>query len=213
MMENNCVFRTLRANSAAAIAAALLLTISLAPATATTLVPSQTFKSGTKIATVLEAKVDSTNLSYGDKFKLKIVDTSLPALEGSEIVGYVTDVTQPSGTTRARIGFFLTTIHLSNGTKKSISAYVVSKRVVQYNPSAQYAQRQQVAPMTGVPNGTVTPGPIAWQMRLGNGPSTVRQNSSPSLGGYVYALGPHEPIVVPAGAPVTVELQEPLTIP
>ena len=80
---------------------------------------------------------------------------------------------KPRAAARARVGFMLTSIHLSNGSKKSISATVVSKRVVPLNPAAQSASRQQLSPMAGVPYGTVTPGPIAWQMRVGNGPSTV----------------------------------------
>jgi hypothetical protein len=195
-------------------AAAVLLAASIFPASAgaTTLVTSQTFKAGTKIACVLDTRMDSSKLAYGDKFKLRVIDTAHPALHGSEIVGYITDVRQPSGVDRARVGFFLTSIDLPNGTKKSISAYVVSKRVVQINSVAQRASRQ-LSPMAGVPYGTVTPGPIAWQMRLGSGPSTVKENQSPSLGGYVYASNAHELIIVPAGQSVTVELASDLTIP
>jgi hypothetical protein len=144
---------------------------------------------------------------------LKVVDTSQPALQGSEIIGYITDVRQPAGATKGRVGFFLTTIQLANGKQKSITAYVINKRVKQYNPTAQYQQRQQVSPMAGVPYGTVTPGPVAWQMQMGSGgPSTVKQSQSTSLGGYVYEEG-HWPIVVNAGTPVTVELASNLTIP
>jgi hypothetical protein len=210
-MENSCVFQILRTNAAAAACAALFVCGSLT-ANATTLLPSQTLKSGTKIACVLDEHLNSSKLSYGDEFKLRVVDTAHPVLEGSEIIGYITDVRQPSGANLARVGFYLTSIRLSNGKKKSISAYIVSKRVVAINPGAQYTSRQQVAPMTGVPYGTVTPGPIAWQMRIGNGPSSV-QGSSPNLGGYVYATSAHAPIVVNAGTPVTVELSESLTIP
>jgi hypothetical protein len=209
-MENNYVYRT----SLIKVAAALLATsIFPAAAGAATFVTSQTLKAGTRIACVLDQRMDSSKLAYGDKFKLRVVDTSLPALHGSEIVGYITDVRQPSGLDRARVGFYLTSIVLPNGEKKSITAYVVSKRVVQINPVAQQASRQQLSPMAGVPYGTVTPGPIAWQMRLGNGPSTVSQSQSPSLGGYVYASNAHELIIVPAGQPVTVELSQNLTIP
>jgi hypothetical protein len=209
-MENNYVYRTSLNR-----AAALLLAASLLPAVAgaTTLTTSQTFKTGTKIACVLDARVDSSKLSYGDKFRLRVVDPTYPALQGSEIVGYITDVRQPSGMNRARVGFYLTSIHLANGEKKSISAYVVSKRVVPINPAAQSASRQQLSPMAGVPYGTVTPGPIAWQARIGSGGTTISTHDSPDLGGYVYATGPHEPIVVPAGQPVTVELSASLTIP
>ena len=209
-MENNYVYRTSLIR-----AAVLLLAASIVPAAAgaTTFVPSQTYKSGTKIACVLDEHLDSSKLAYGDKFKLRIVDPNFPALQGSEIIGYITDVRQPHGVNRARVGFMLTSIHLSNGEKKSISATVVSKRVVPINPSAQYASRQQLSPMAGVPYGTVTPGPIAWQMRIGNGPSSVQSPASQNLGGYVYATSNGEPIVVNAGTPVTVELSASLTVP
>ncbi|MBV8344183.1 MAG: hypothetical protein JO190_04195 [Candidatus Eremiobacteraeota bacterium] len=204
------MYRTLPVRVAATAAA---FAACAALAQATTFVPSQTFKAGTRIQCTLEEHLDSSKLAYGDKFKLLVVDTSHPALHGSYIVGWITDVRQPTGSDRARVGFFLTTIHLPNGQKKSISAYVVNKRVVQINPAAQYQQRQRLSPMAGVPYGTVTPGPIAWQMRLGNGPSTVKQEQSGTLGGYVYGVSAHEPIVINAGTSVTVELAENLTIP
>ena len=203
------MYQTLRAS----VACTLLLSFYVpAPAGAVEVVPSQTFRAGTRIACVLDEHMDSSKLAYGDKFKLRVVDTAHPALQGSEIIGYITSVRQPSGATRARVGFMLTSIHLANGSKKSISATVLSKRVVPISPAAQSASRQQLSPMTGVPNGTVTPGPIAWQMRLGNGPSTV-QSATPNLGGYVYATSSNAPIVAEAGTPVTVELTADLTIP
>ncbi len=182
-------------------------------AQATTFVPSQTIKSGTRIQCTLEEHLNSSKLVYGDKFRLLIVDTSFPVLHGGYIVGWITDVRKPTGSDRARVGFFLTTIHLRNGAKKSISAYVVNRGVVQINPAAQYQQRQRLSPMTGVPYGTVTPGPIAWQMRLGSGSSTVKREQSGTLGGYVYGVNAREPIVINAGTPVTVELAENLTVP
>jgi hypothetical protein len=210
-MEKRYVFRTLQAKGIASAAAAIFTAAMAAQALANTLVTSQTIKSGTKIACVLDEHIDSSQLSYGDTFKLRVVDTSIPALHGSEIIGYITDVKKPSGGEQGRVGFFLTNIKLPNGEKKSITAYVVSRRVTNYNPAAQYAQRQQLSPMAGVPVGTVTAGPVAWQMRLGNGPSTVQTHKSPSLGGYVYTS--KWPIVVEAGTSVTVELSENLTIP
>jgi hypothetical protein len=208
-MENNYVYRTSLVK-----VAAVLLAASLVPAAAgaTTLVTSQTFKAGTRIACVLDEHLDSSKLAYGDKFKLRVVDTAHPALVGSEIIGYITEVRQPSGATRARVGFMLTSIRLPNGTKKSISATIVNRNVVPLNPAAQAASRQQLSPMAGVPYGTVTPGPIAWQMRIGNGPSTV-QSQSPNLGGYVYATGSHEAIIVNAGTSATVQLSADLTVP
>lgn len=207
------MFRILRPKTSAAALAVLVGGACLGPADAVTLVPSQTIRSGTRIACVLDERLDSSKLSYGDTFKLKVVDTSIPALHGSEILGYITDVRVPSGATRGRVGFFLTNIVLPNGKKKTITAYVISRRVVQVNPAAQYAQRQQLSPMAGVPNGTVTPGPIAWQIRMGSGPSTVREHQSQTLGGYVYATASQWPLIVVAGTPVTVELAENLTIP
>ena len=67
--------------------------------------------------------------------------------------------------------------------------------------------------MSGVPYGTVTPGPIAWQMRIGQRPVERTESRSQNLGGYVYALSNGEPIVVNAGTPVTVELSANLTVP
>lgn len=208
------MFRTLQARAlvVAAFTAALLALNS--PAVAVQYQPSQTYKAGTKIACVLDERLDSSKLSYGDTFKLRVVDTSFPALHGAEIIGYITDVKKPSGIEQGRVGFFLTTIKLTNGEKKPITAYVLNKRVTRYNPAAQAAARQQLSPNTGLPNGTVTPGPIAWQMNMGpGGPSTVHDYQSGSLGGYVYASASEWPVVAVAGAPVTVELAENLTIP
>ncbi|HEY1883532.1 MAG TPA: hypothetical protein VGG51_10885 [Candidatus Cybelea sp.] len=207
------MYQTLRTKAAVAAGAFVLLCGSLAPAGATTFTSSQTLKSGTRIACVLDEHMDSSKLKYGDKFTLRVTDTSHPVLAGSEIIGYITEVRQPGGANRARVGFMLTAIKLSNGKKKSISATVISKRVVPINPGAQSASRQQLSPMAGVPYGTATPGPIAWQMNIGSGPSNVNTSSSPNLGGYVYAMNSNEPIVVNAGTPVTVELTESLTVP
>jgi len=205
------VYQTLQARLAAAAAGVLLGVLAFVPAHATTFVPSQTFKAGTRIACVLDEHLDSSKLAYGDSFKLRVVDTTFPALHGAEIIGYITDVHKPSGAEQGRVGFFLTNIKLPNGEKKPITAYVVNRRVKQFNPAAQYAARNAPPPM---PNGVVTPGPIAWQMRLGpGGPSTVSESKSPTLGGYVYASASQWPLVVEAGTPVTVELQENLTIP
>jgi hypothetical protein len=211
-MGSNYVFRTLQAKTAALVLTACVCTVAFAPAGATTLVPSQTFKAGTKINTTLDESFNSANAKYGDKFKLKVVDPSHPALVGSEVVGWITEVDQPSG---AKVGFFITTIHLPNGSKKPIVAYVVSKRVTQFNPAGQSAARQQMMQAGTVPNGFTTPGPIAWQARVGGGSSGVSISNRPStsVGGFIYAQSAHEPIVVPQGQPVTIELQQDLTIP
>ena len=182
-------------------------------ADATTFLLSHTYKAGTRIACVLEEHLDSSKVSYGDKFRLRVVDTSLPGLHDAVIIGYITEVHRPSGGNEGRVGFLLTTIELRNGEKKSISAYVVNRGVVRFNPVAQYQQRQQLAPMNNVPVGTITPGPIAWQMNVGGGPSNVRRSDSSggAVGGYVYEW--HWPIVVAAGTATTVELAHHLTIP
>ena len=212
-MGSSYVFRTLQAKAplgAALVFAAFAISL---PASAVQLVPSQTFKSGTRIACTLDERLDSSALSYGDTFKLRVVDTTFPALHGSEITGYITDVRKPSGAEQGRVGFFLTTIKLPNGSKKSITAYVVNRRVTQYNPSAQFAQRQQLSPAAGRPYGSVTPGPVAWQMNMGSGPSTTSTHHSQSLGGYVYASASQWPIIVAPGTSVTVELAANLTVP
>ena len=211
-MESSFVFRTLQAKATAAALVSALAAV--APAHATTFVPSQTIKAGTKIACVLDETFNSTNAKYGDKFKLRVVDTSLPVLAGSHITGWITEVDQPSGASKAKVTFFLTTIHLANGSKKSISAYVVNKRVVQYNPAAIQAYRQQMAANPPMPNGFTTPGPIAWQMNIGSGGSaSVSNRPSGTIGGTIYAASTNEPIAIPAGTSVTIELQQDLTIP
>jgi hypothetical protein len=203
------VYRILQAKAPLA-AAAVLISIALSvPARAVQLQPSQTLKRGTKIACVLDEQLDSSKMSYGDTFKLKVVDPSLPVLQGAEIIGYITDVKKPGGIEQGRVGFFLTTIKLANGEKKSITAYVINRRVTQYNPSAQQSSRRMMA--APLPNGFTTPGPVAWQMNMGAGPSTVSESHSPSLGGYVYTS--KWPIIVNKDTSVTVELAENLTIP
>ncbi len=210
-MEITFVFRTLRVNRPAALFAALIA-LAAAPALATTFLPSQTIHAGTKIACVLDEAVNSATLQPGTDFKLRVVDTSHPALAGAEIHGHVTDVRPPSTVDRARIGFLLDTITLSNGTKKPISAYVVNKAVVQYNPAAKRATQQQLPPQ--MPYGTQTPGPIAWQMRIGGGGSPqISTRPTGAVGGYVYAQQMNEPIIIRSGVPVTVELQADLKIP
>lgn len=203
--------RTLQARFSVAAILVALCAAWVAPALSTTLVPSQTIKAGTRIACVLDKEVDSANLKYGDEFRLRIVDTAHPALVGAKIHGYVTEVRQPSGIDRAKVTFFLTSISFPNGSHKPISAYVLNKRVTPYNPAALQAARNMPPPM---PNGVVTPGPVAWQMNFGGGSKpSVSNRPSGTLGGTVYAASAHEVIMVPAGTSVTVELQQDLTIP
>lgn len=203
------MFRTSHVKAPLAAAFVMASLAFTAPANATQFQPSQTFRAGTRIACVLDEHIDSSKISYGDTFKLRVVDTSLPVLHGAEIIGYFTDVQKPSGTEQGRVGFFLTEIKLSNGEKKPIRAYVVSRRVTTFNPAAQAAARNAPPPM---PNGFTTPGPVAWQMRLGpGGPSTVRDFPNVPRGGYVYTRS--WPIIVEQGTSVTVELAENLTVP
>jgi hypothetical protein len=214
-MEKSCVFRTLQPK------AAFLLTVivglsCVALARATTIVPSQTYRAGTRIATAVDETLNSATMKYGVKFKLRIIDTTHPALNGGEIIGYIGDVTQPSGLNRAQVTFFLTSIRLRNGAEKSISAFVLSRRVTPYNPGAVAEARRQMIAAPPLPNGTVTPGPVAWQMTFGGGSGgspTISTRPSGLLGGTVRAASANEPIIVPAGTPVTIELQQDLTIP
>jgi hypothetical protein len=212
-MEMSCVFRTLQPKTAVVLTILVGLTW-VALARATTIVPSQTYRAGTRIATAVDETLNSATMKYGVKFKLRIIDTTHPALNGGEIIGYIGDVTQPSGVNKARVTFFLTTIRLRNGTQKSISAYVLSRRVTPYNPGAVAEARRQMIAAPPMPNGTVTPGPVAWQMTFnGSGSPQISTRPSGLLGGTVFASSANEPIVVPAGTPVTVELQQDLTIP
>lgn len=206
------MYRTLQARFwAAAIFVALCAAWGV-PARSTTLVPSQTIRAGTRIACVLDKEVDSANAKYGDEFQLRVVDTAQPALVGAKIHGSITEVRQPSGIERAKITFFLTSIYFPNGSHKPISAYVLSKRVTQYNPAAVQASRQM--PIAPMPHGVTTPGPVAWQMNFGGGSKpSVSTRPSGTLGGIVYAVSNNEPIVARAGTPVTIELQQDLTIP
>ncbi|MBV9718262.1 MAG: hypothetical protein JOZ77_03025 [Candidatus Eremiobacteraeota bacterium] len=204
------MFQTLP-NSTRRAAALLVAFFALSvPAPAAQFAPSQTFKAGTKINCVLDETINSaTTVEYAD-FKLRVTDPSHPALEGAEVHGYVTVVTQPSGMNRARISFLLTKIHFSNGTKKPIHAFVVNRGVVQYNPAAQQAQRNMPPPM---PNGFTTPGPVAWQMNFGSGGASVSNRPTTAVGGTIYAANAHEPIVIHAGTAVTIQLTADLTIP
>lgn len=172
-----------------------------------------TISNGTKILCVLGANVDTRTLTVGTDFKLQVDDPTLPSLAGAAIHGHVTDVAGPGGMTRARIGFILDYIRFKNGTRATIHAVVVSKNVTQTNTAAARQERLKFA-LPPMPNGTVTPGPIAWQM-------TFRKDAAPSVtpppagntSGYVYAQKSNENIVIPAGSPVTIALTSDLTTP
>jgi hypothetical protein len=194
-----------RAAAALIGGAALLATFAIAQAA--------TVPSGTKILCVLAQGVDSSTLKVGADFKLRVDDPAQPALAGATIHGHVTDVAGPGGMARARIGFVLDYIHFKNGTRANVHASVASRNVTATNTAAarQEALKFSLPPM---PSGTVTPGPIAWQM-------TFRRDAAPSVspppagnsGGYVYAQKSNETIVIPPGSPVTIILTSTLHTP
>ena len=195
--------RGLRAT--AALAGALIATLAVAEAA--------TIPNGTKILCVLGQGVDSRSVTVGTNFKLRIDDPSLPSLEGAAIHGHVTDVAGPGGLSRARIGFILDFIQFGNGKRGAIHAVVVSKNVTQTNTAVQRQEALKFS-LPPMPSGRVTPGPIAWQM-------TFRKDAAPSVtpppagntSGYVYAQKSNENIVIPPGAPVTIQLTSSLTTP
>lgn len=195
--------RPLRAT--AGVAGALIATLAVAQAA---MIPT-----GTKVLCVLGQGVDSRTVTVGTNFKLQIDDPTLPSLEGAAIHGRVTDVAGPGGLTRARIGFILDYIRFKNGTRAAIHALVVSKNVTQTNTAVQRQEAVKFS-LPPMPSGRVTPGPIAWQM-------TFRKDAAPSVtpppagntSGYVYAQKSNENIVIPPGAPVTIQLTSNLTTP
>ncbi len=172
-----------------------------------------TIAAGTKLQSVLAEGVDSATLKPGADFKLRIDDPSQPSLAGAAIHGHVTDVGAPSGLDRARIGFVLDYIRFKNGQREPIHAEVLDKRVTQTNTA--YAKQEAVKfSLPPMPVGTVTPGPIAWQMTFSRGSApSVTPPPIGNSGGYVYAEKPNETIVVPPGAPVTLRLTADLTTP
>jgi hypothetical protein len=174
---------------------------------------STTIKAGTKLQCVLGGPVNSANVNVGDTFKLLIDDPSQPTLTGAAIHGRVTDVAAPAGLTRARIGFVLDYLTFRNGTRSAIHAIILNKNVTQTNTAAVHKEQMkfQLPPM---PHGTVTPGPVAWQINF-------RKDAAPSVtpppagntSGYLYAQKSNEPIVIPAGVQVTIQLTHDLTTP
>jgi hypothetical protein len=185
--------------------AGLIVLAVAAPARAGT-----TIASGKKILCVLRHAIDSNTAVAGNDFSLVVDDPSQPALRGTVIHGSITDVSR-GGAGRARIGFILTYLKFRNGTRAAIHAEVVGKDVVQSNTALarQEAAKFSLPPMPG----TVTPGPVVWQIHFGpNGPSL----SPPPAGntsGYVYAKKSNETIVIPPGSPVTIQLTSDLTAP
>lgn len=185
----------------------------MALAASLTVAQAATVSSGTQVQCVLATGANSATAKVGNDFKLVVDDPSLPALEGAAIHGHVTDVAGPGGMTRARIGFILDYIKFENGTREQIHAVVVNRNVTQTNTAAakQEAVKFSLPPM---PSGTVTPGPVAWQMNF-------RRDAAPSVSpppagntsGYVYAQKSNENIVIPPGAPVTIQVTSDLTTP
>lgn len=169
-----------------------------------------TLKAGTTILCTLDETVDSATLHAGADFKLRVNDPSQPALTGAEIVGHVSDVTQPSGSTRARVGFLLDYVRFANAKREPIRAYVLNKSVVATNTQSTGAASRFALP----PMPTRTPGPIAWQMRIGGGQKpSVGPSAVGATGGYIYAQKSNETIVITPGAAVTIELANSLQIP
>lgn len=195
--------RALRAT--AFVAGALIATFAVAAAA--------TIPTGTKVLCVLGKGVDSRTVTVGTDFKLQIDDPTLPSLAGAAIHGHVTDVAGPGGLTRARIGFILDFIRFKSGTRAAIHAVVLSRNVTQTNTAVQRQEAVKFS-LPPMPSGRVTPGPIAWQM-------TFRKDAAPSVtpppagntSGYVYAQKSNENIVIPPGAPVTIQLTSNLTTP
>lgn len=193
---------------ALAVAAALALSAANGADAATTI------PSGTKILCVLKHGINSATITVGSDFSLIVDDPSQPALQGAAIHGTITDVAGPGGATRARIGFIVSFIKFGNGTRAGIHANVVSKYVVQSNTAAVAKQEAVKFTLPAMPYGTVTPGPILWQMhfRQGAAPS-VSPPPAGNTSGYVYAQKSNEAIVIPPGSPVTIQLTSNLTAP
>lgn len=170
-----------------------------------------TIPAGTKVHVVLHKGFDSRTLTVGTNFVLHVDEPTQPALDGAKIVGHVTDVTGPSGLDRARIGFVLDYIKFPNGTREPIHADVVHQNVTNYNTARKEAAKFSLPPM---PYGTVTPGPVVFQI-------TFRPGSAPSItpppvgqsGGYVYASNSNENIVIPPGTTATIQLTSNLAVP
>jgi hypothetical protein len=199
---------------AAALFAATCVAVLATPVSATsTFTASTTIKAGTKLQCVLGGPVNSANVSVGDTFKLLIDDPSQPSLTGAAIHGRITDVAAPAGLTRARIGFILDYLTYRNGTRAAIHAVILNKNVVQTNTAAVRKEQMKFS-LPPMPHGTVTPGPIAWQINF-------RKDAAPSVtappagntSGYLYAQKSNETIVIPAGVPVTIQLTHDLTTP
>lgn len=184
-----------------------------ASALAVTFQQGATIPAGTLIHAALSQNVDSRTLTVGTSFELLIDEPTQPAIDGATIHGHVTDVAQP-GIDRARIGFILTNIHFKNKTKEPIHAQVMNKNVTYVNTAEVKREQARFKLPPMVPYGTVTPGPVAWQItfRAGHKPSVTPPPVGNS-GGFIYAANSNENIVIPAGTMVTMKLTSNLTLP
>jgi hypothetical protein len=172
---------------------------------------SRTIPAGTKLHCVLGQNIDSRKLAAGTTFTLLIDEPTLPALDGAKIYGDVTDVAQPHGIDRARIGFVFTHVTFKDGKREPIHAQVLSKYVTQNN-SADVKREADKFLLPRLPVGTVTPGPIAFQVTFSPGAApSITPPPSGNTGGYVYAAKSNENIVIPAGTAVTIQLTSSLT--
>ncbi|HKE36526.1 MAG TPA: hypothetical protein VKB39_03790 [Candidatus Baltobacteraceae bacterium] len=169
---------------------------------------------GTVIHAAIGQVVDSRTLTEGSSFQLLIDEPTIPAIDGASIHGNITDVEGPSGLDRARIGFVLTNIHFKNGKKEPIHAQVMNKNVTYVNTAEVKREQAKFKLPPMLPTGTVTPGPIAFQVtfRPGHKPSVTPPPVGNS-GGYVYAANSNENIVIPAGTLVTMKLTSNLALP
>lgn len=167
---------------------------------------SRTIPVGTKIRCVIAQNVDSRTTAVGAGFLLRVDDPAQPALDGAWIKGHVIDVQQPGGLDRARIGFILSNVRFKDGSRDAIHAQVLGQNVTNYDPVAVKREADKFL-LPKFPVGTVTPGPIAFQITFSPGAKpSIRPTPSGSTGGYIYAEKSNENIVIPAGTVVTIQL-------
>jgi hypothetical protein len=196
-----------------AVLAGIAIFLASSPVSAVT-TTKLTLPAGTKFTAVLHKGIDSRTLTVGSNFVLHIDEPTQPALDGATIHGHVTDVAGPT-IERAHIGFVFDYIKFQDGSKEPIHVAVLSKNVTQTNTATaqKEAAKFKLPPM--LPVGTVTPGPIAWQMTFRPGQSAPSITPGPSglSGGTVYASNSNENIVIPPGTPVTMQLTNSLAVP
>ena len=191
----------------------IAVSLSSSLALAATFVSGGTIPAGTTIHAALGQAVDSRTVTVGTSFQLLIDEPTQPAIDRASIHGHITEVSQP-GIDRASIGFILTNIVFANGKKEPIHAQVMNKNVTYVNTAEVKREQAKFKLPPMLPVGTVTPGPIAWQItfRPGERPSVTPPPAGNS-GGYVYAANSNENIVIPAGTLVTMKLTSNLALP